>query len=309
MSTSSSGHRDLRLAPRGHGALWRPRGTAGCRRREPAGSPVHCTSDRRRAHGARRHCRVRSRRVARPVDRSPRNAGVGDRCGDALATSRGATNFADVVGAVVGGIGSGVGAVRDRQAWWGRQSWWRRWLGLAACLAAPMVVWPLLMLADGIGSDFFSSAPPNQLLSRILPTIDGISDHLVVLPIAAVVAVFGMMAAGRRQRRLHLASPGWLWLVVLVYAALLAGTYVIGTMPIQWWLPARRCPQLRRTASRWALSRSVWERREVSEIVPRATILEVVGSRAARGRSRPGCRLPTRCRCRTRSVASLGAAP
>jgi hypothetical protein len=115
---------------------------------------------------------------------------------------------------------------------WGR---WGRWFMLASCLAVPMVIWPVLMLAHGIGSDFFALAP-HALLPRVRPTIEGISTHLIVLPIAAVVSLVGMLTPGYGRRRLSLASPGWLWLATLVYALVLAGTYVIGTMPIQWWL-------------------------------------------------------------------------
>ncbi|MHB8219266.1 MAG: hypothetical protein ACYDHU_02930 [Acidimicrobiales bacterium] len=146
--------------------------------------------------------------------------------------SRGAPGAADA-GSVARRSQQPVLPVSIENAW----PRWRLRMVVAFFLALPSVLWPLLMLVNGIGSNFFTGARhAHSLLWRVWPTVTGMADHLVVLPVAAAVTAVGLVAVGRTRRRAGLASPGWLWSTALGYSLALMGTYVVGSKSIKWWL-------------------------------------------------------------------------
>ena len=112
---------------------------------------------------------------------------------------------------------------------------WLPRAGLWLAMAAPSLLWPLLMKYEGIGSDFFGSSD-QSIGERFQPTISAIADNLHILPVAAAVAIVGGLTLRRARAQIGLGASVWIWIVIAWSLIALAGTYVFGALPIPWWL-------------------------------------------------------------------------
>ena len=118
-------------------------------------------------------------------------------------------------------------------------SLWRRWgttAGLAVLLVVPATTWSLLIRHYGIRSDFFLSGGQESVAYRIDPTVRALGHFLGIAPVAAVVALLGIVFLRSRRHDLGLAGPGWLWGVTAAYLGILFFTYVVGALEIHYWL-------------------------------------------------------------------------
>ncbi len=116
---------------------------------------------------------------------------------------------------------------------------WRRWCltGLVAVvLVLPAASWSVIIRHYGIRSDFFASGGRESVAYRVGPTVDAFGHYLGIAPVAAVVALLGIVFLRQRRRDLGLGAPGWLWGVTVAYLAILFFTYVVGAPDIHWWL-------------------------------------------------------------------------
>jgi hypothetical protein len=105
----------------------------------------------------------------------------------------------------------------------------------AVVMAAPCLVWALLVWRDGIRSDFFGRAP-ETVSQRVPPTLVAFADHLHIVPVAVAVAIAGSLMLRGTRSRLGLGNPLWLWLVVAGSLAAIAFTYIFGDLNIHAWL-------------------------------------------------------------------------
>lgn len=118
-----------------------------------------------------------------------------------------------------------------------RRVLWLRRAALAGLLVLPGAAWALLLRVEGVGNFFFGPTTVTQPASqRLAPTLAAVSHHLVVLPVAMIVALVGWTFLRRERAGLGLANPLWLWMVCGAYLAVLVGTYVFGSLRLQWWL-------------------------------------------------------------------------
>ncbi len=106
----------------------------------------------------------------------------------------------------------------------------------AVVMAAPCLVWALLVWRNRIPSDFFRRAAPETVSQRVPPTLMSFADHLHIVPVAAAVAIAGSLILRGTRSRLGLGNPLWLWLVVAGSLAAIAFTYIFGDINIYAWL-------------------------------------------------------------------------
>jgi hypothetical protein len=105
----------------------------------------------------------------------------------------------------------------------------------AIVMAAPGLVWALLIRREGISS-YFIGHSPETLAQRAHPTLVAFADHLHIFPVAAAVAIAGSLALRGTRSRLELGNPVWLWLAVAGSLVAIALTYLFGAVEIHWWL-------------------------------------------------------------------------
>ncbi len=108
----------------------------------------------------------------------------------------------------------------------------------ALAMAGPGLAWAALIRLEGIGTIFFghSLSGHESARQRLHPTLVGLTQELHILPVAVGVALAASLALRGNRTRLGLGNPGWLWLVVAGSLSVLAITYVIGSLEINWWL-------------------------------------------------------------------------
>ncbi|HVC69528.1 MAG TPA: hypothetical protein VNC61_04610 [Acidimicrobiales bacterium] len=115
----------------------------------------------------------------------------------------------------------------------------RGWAERAAFIlvpALPGLAWDGLAREVGLKNAFFGAPSTESPGARFGPAIDGITSHLLVLPIAVAVFVAGS-ALLRRDRELNaLGHAAWLWMACLLYLSALLATYLFGSLEIHWWL-------------------------------------------------------------------------
>ncbi len=105
----------------------------------------------------------------------------------------------------------------------------------AVVMAAPCLVWALLVWREGIRSNFFGRRP-ETVSQRVSPTLVAFADHLHIVPVAVAVAIAGSLTLRGTRSRLGLGNPLWLWLVVAGSLAAIAYTYIFGDLNIHYWL-------------------------------------------------------------------------
>ena len=112
---------------------------------------------------------------------------------------------------------------------------WLTRASLWLAMAAPSLLWPLLMKYEGIGSDFFGSSS-ESVSQRFQPTISAVAHNLHILPVAAVVATVGGLTMRRTRLHTGIGGPVWIWIVIAWSLIALTATYVFGGLEIHWWL-------------------------------------------------------------------------
>jgi hypothetical protein len=115
----------------------------------------------------------------------------------------------------------------------------RRWAERAAFVvipALPGLAWAALIKHIGVSDAFFKSGSTETPLYRAQATVDGMWDHLHVLPVALGALLVGWWFLRRDRTRSRLANPAWLWLACLGSLVIIFITYVAGALPIQSWL-------------------------------------------------------------------------
>lgn len=114
----------------------------------------------------------------------------------------------------------------------------KRWVmrvAMAGTLSLPAIVWPAVTLVEGVKNAFFSSGVHSPL-SRVPPIIDAMASHLLILPIAGIVAALGMFGLLRIRKDMVLGRCEWLWIAIAAWMVALFATYDFGSLPIHWWL-------------------------------------------------------------------------
>lgn len=112
-----------------------------------------------------------------------------------------------------------------------------------AVLVAPLLVWPLLVVAHGgsvpsfRGSGAFTNGTHNRVI-RLHATAVAVWHQLGWLPLTVLlVAVAGTLLLRQTRARLGLAPPAWLWLALVLGTLALSSVYVVVTLlNVHWWL-------------------------------------------------------------------------
>lgn len=115
-----------------------------------------------------------------------------------------------------------------------------RWLLQFGAMAVgpliPAAVWFALIHEKGISSGYFGSGGTEALSMRLAATSVTVSHQLYGGVAALIVLVLGALRLRQRRSGLGLANPAWLWTAALAGLALVGATYVLGAIPIHWWL-------------------------------------------------------------------------
>ena len=115
----------------------------------------------------------------------------------------------------------------------------RGWAERAAFIvvpALPGLAWDGLAHDIGLKNAFFGASSTESPGARFGPAIDGMTAHLLVLPIAFAVLVAGCGFLRRDRERNAFGHAAWLWIACLLYLVVLLVTYVFGSLEIHWWL-------------------------------------------------------------------------
>ncbi len=137
--------------------------------------------------------------------------------------------------AVSGGSGSGPTGGRFEPLARRVGPHWLLRVFLWVTMAAPALVWPLVMKYEGIRSDFFGFSS-ESLGERLHLTVSGVADNLHVLPVAAAIALAGGLTVKMTRTQLGVGSDLWMWTVVGWSLVTLTATYVLGGLEIHFWL-------------------------------------------------------------------------
>ena len=134
----------------------------------------------------------------------------------------------------------GHGARKQPSGWvaFSPASVWQTWAIRVACalvMALPALFWAAYVKYQGIRSDFIGSSGQSATL-RLHATASAVWENFHVLPLAAAVAVLGVLALRHTRRRLGVGNDGWMWVVVAFSVVALLITYVFGAPEIHWWL-------------------------------------------------------------------------
>ncbi len=99
----------------------------------------------------------------------------------------------------------------------------------------PAGVWSVATRLHHISDAFFGTSNTSSTV-RIAPTVASLSRNLIVLPAALLVLLLGCLVLRSTRERLSAATPLWLWIVVWTSLLIFTATYVVGDLPLGWWL-------------------------------------------------------------------------
>jgi hypothetical protein len=126
-------------------------------------------------------------------------------------------------------------ATADRTRRAEARGWVRRAVSVVGP-ALPGLIWVGLVRHDGISDAFFAKTTSESIALRARATTAGMAVHLAVVPVALVVLAIGCGYLRADRVRVGIATPAWLWAAWIGALAGIAGTYVLGSPEIHWWL-------------------------------------------------------------------------
>jgi hypothetical protein len=136
-------------------------------------------------------------------------------------------------------VGAGIAClmtIRFRDQWGGGRL--GRWMSAAAvgfCGLVPGLAWAGTVRLRGLHDAFFASPQGEALSLRLGATLSGLWAHLHLVPVAAAIALGGVVSA-RRARERPVGSSRYVWLAAAWAFAAFVCVYTAGSLEIHYWL-------------------------------------------------------------------------